>query len=90
MRPFCVFVIRPCCTDATIWNDADRLSVFSTENNPKYSNTDSEKKTQIKQIQAWHKTSSQISGCIKLKTNYQLNLPWNRYKIIAGPLVALM
>ena len=29
---------------------------------------------QIKQIQAWHKTSSKISGCMKLKTNYQLSL----------------
>ena len=34
---------------------------------------DSEKTVEIKQIQAWHKTLSTFSGCIKLKTNYQLN-----------------
>ena len=28
---------------------------------------------QIKQIHAWQKASSEMSGCIKLKTNYQLN-----------------
>ena len=52
-------------------NNADGLSVFSTENNPKYSNTDSEKKNEyrLNKIQARHKTSSEISGCIELKTN---------------------
>ena len=36
-----------------------RESVFSMENNPQYGSMDSGKKTlQIKQIQAWHKTSS--------------------------------
>ena len=56
-------------------------------------NMDSEK---IKQIQAWHKTSSKISGCIKWKKNYVnflwifCELPCNHDIIIAGPLVALI
>ena len=57
------------------------MSVFSMENNPSYGNTDSEKIVQIKQIPALHKTFSKISGCIKLKANYQLNFLESWYSI---------
>ena len=70
------------------WHDADRLSIFNMENNPKYSSTDLEKNIQIKKIQAWHRTSSEISGCIKIK-NKLLVEPGNCDIIIAGPLVTL-
>ena len=48
--------------------DADGLSVFGMENK-QYG---LRQIVRIKQIQAWHKPLFGISGCIKLKTNYQL------------------
>ena len=40
---------------------------------PKYGNMDLEQIVWVKKIQAWLKTSLEISGCITVKKMYQVN-----------------
>ena len=60
--------------------NAQGLSIFSTENNPKYGNTNLEEQ----QLSDWYKSSSEISGCTKIKNKLSVELPGNHDIIITA------